>query len=174
MITTLNIYPIPLKQSGKIAIISRPRGNELLEESIEFLKNSEFHVIVSALMKEEEEELGLTNEREVCTQFNIEFFQFSIDDRGVPSSYKLLEQFCETLALKIHDGLSVGIHCRAGIGRSSLIAACTMIHLDYNSFDALNLISISRNLKVPDTSAQENWIEEYYNFRNSGKITDLN
>ena len=59
MITALNVYSIPLDFSGKLAIISRPRGNEMLEESIGFLKEIEVNLVVSALTKEEEFELGL-------------------------------------------------------------------------------------------------------------------
>lgn len=61
----------------------------------------------------------------------------------------------------MEEGKSIGIHCRAGIGRSSLIAACVMIHLGFTSSNALSLISESRQLKVPDTIEQEKWVGEY-------------
>ncbi len=162
MITTLNIYPIPLNFFGKLAIISRPRGNEMLEESIDFLKSIEINVVVSALTKEEEFELGLNKEKEVCEKYDIDFLQFSIDDRGVPANSSLFQLFCKDLALKVQEGKSIGIHCRAGIGRSSLIASSIMIHLGFTPNNALSLISESRNLKVPDTIEQEKWVEDYY------------
>ena len=153
---------------GKLAIISRPRGNEILEESIEFLKSIEVNLVVSALTKEEEFELGLNKEKEVCEKYRIDFLQFRIEDRGVPANVSLFQSFCKDLALKIQEGKSIGIHCRAGIGRSSLIAASVMIH----SSNALSIISESRNLKVPDTIEQEKWGGDYYKSA-IGKVSDM-
>ena len=74
MISLLNIFSIPINSKGKIAIVSRPKGNEFLEESIEYLKQMEIGIVVSALTKEEEEELGLTLEGEFCNKYVIEFW----------------------------------------------------------------------------------------------------
>ena len=172
MISMLNIYPILLNFPGKLAIISRPRGNEILEESIEFLKSIEVNLVVSALTKEEEFELGLNKEKEVCEKYRIDFLQFRIEDRGVPANVSLFQSFCKDLALKIQEGKSIGIHCRAGIGRSSLIAASVMIHLGFTSSNALSIISESRNLKVPDTIEQEKWVGEYYKSA-IGKVSEM-
>ena len=76
MISLLNIFSIPINSKGKIAIVSRPKGNEFLEESIEYLKQMEIGIVVSALTKEEEEELGLTLEGEFCNKYGIEFLNW--------------------------------------------------------------------------------------------------
>ncbi len=163
MISLLNIFFIPINNStGKIAIISRPKGNEFLEESIEYLNQEKIQIVLSALTREEEEELGLTKEAEFCNKYNIEFLKFPMQDRGTPTSLSDIETLCRNLALKVQEGSSIGIHCRAGIGRSSILASSIMAHLGFNSKDALNLISQSRRIKVPDTEVQENWINEYY------------
>lgn len=65
----------------------------------------------------------------------------------------------------MQEGKSIEVHCRGGIGRSSLISSCVMIHLGFTASNALSLISESRNLKVPDTIEQEKWVEEYYHLR---------
>jgi hypothetical protein len=52
----------------------------MLEVSIEFLKSIEVNLVVSALTKEEEFELGLNKEKEVCEKYQIDFLQFSIED----------------------------------------------------------------------------------------------
>lgn len=162
MISLLNIFSIPINSKGKISIVSRPKGNEFLEESIEYLKQMEIGIVVSALTNEEEEELGLTLEGEFCNKYGIEFLKFPMQDRGIPLSISEIEIFCRNLALKVQDGFSIGVHCRAGIGRSSILASSIMAHLGYNAKDALNLISQSRRIKVPDTEMQEAWINEYY------------
>jgi protein-tyrosine phosphatase len=50
------------------------------------------------------------------------------------------------------------IHCRAGIGRSSMIAACTMICADVSAADALSRIEAARGVRVPDTEEQRDWV----------------
>ncbi len=42
------------------------------------------------------------------------------------------------------------------------LASSIMAHLGFNAKDALNIISQSRRMKVPDTEIQEAWINEYY------------
>jgi protein-tyrosine phosphatase len=162
MISLLNIFSIPINSKGKIAIVSRPKGNEFLDESIEYLRQANVDIVVSALTNEEEEELGLTLEGEFCNKYGIEFLKFPMQDRGIPLSISDIDKFCRNLALKVQDGFSIGIHCRAGIGRSSMLASSIMAHLGFNAKDALSLISQSRRTKVPDTEMQEAWINEYY------------
>jgi protein-tyrosine phosphatase len=162
MISLLNIFSIPINFKGKIAIVSRPKGNEFLDESIEYLKQIDIGIVVSALTKEEDNELGLTLEGEFCNKYEIGFLKFPMQDRGTPASILEIEKFCRNLALKVQEGYSIGIHCRAGIGRSSILAASILAHLGFNSQDALSLISQSRRIKVPDTEMQEEWINEYY------------
>lgn len=95
-------------------------------------------------------------------KYSIEFIKFPMQDRGTPASLSEFDKLCRNLALKIEDGFSIGVHCRAGIGRSSILASSIMAHLGFNAKDALNIISQSRRMKVPDTEIQEAWINEYY------------
>lgn len=162
----MNIFPIPISAPGKIAIISRPAGNEFLLESIGFLKKEKFDIVLSALKQEEEFELGLKEENEICKQNGIQFISFPISDRDVPDSFILTKKLCLSMKEKIENGASIGVHCRAGIGRSSLLSSCILIHLGFKPDDAFRLISESRRLKVPDTKEQENWVYQYYEFKN--------
>ena len=58
----------------------------------------------------------------------------------------------------IASGKSVAIHCRAGIGRSTTLAACVLILLGVNGEVALDMIAAARGLEVPETEAQRQWI----------------
>src|ERR1700759_4273589 len=98
----------------------RPRGNEWLEDEIISLKNFGVGVIVSLLESGEITELELDKERIYCERNEIVFLNFPIIDRYVPASFE------ETLSLagKLKDFIDkkkkVAVHCRQGIGRSSL------------------------------------------------------
>jgi protein-tyrosine phosphatase len=58
-------------------------------------------------------------------------------------------------------GKNLVIHCRAGIGRSSLIAAGVLITLGSDASVALAEIGRARGLRVPDTAEQDEWIKTF-------------
>jgi protein-tyrosine phosphatase len=68
-------------------------------------------------------------------------------------------------SLKMHlvQDKSIGAHCRAGIGRSSLLAASLLIQSGFSPQDAFDAIEKSRGCPVPDTLEQRNWVERYWN-----------
>jgi protein-tyrosine phosphatase len=47
----------------------------------------------------------------------LSFERFPIPDRGVPVSADAAAQLFDSIASRIAIGRSVGVHCRAGIGR---------------------------------------------------------
>ncbi|TXH69619.1 MAG: hypothetical protein E6Q83_09380 [Thiothrix sp.] len=50
------------------------------------------------------------------------------------------------------------IHCRAGIGRTSLIAGAVLILLGLKPEAALKHLSQARGVQVPDTEEQAQWL----------------
>jgi protein tyrosine/serine phosphatase len=59
----------------------------------------------------------------------------------------------------------VAIHCRAGIGRTGLVAGCLLHLLQVPYEDIFHLLSRSRGLAVPDTAAQVEWVAKYAHTR---------
>jgi protein-tyrosine phosphatase len=55
----------------------------------------------------------------------------------------------------------MGVHCRGSIGRATVTAACTLIHLGWTPQAALSAIQAARGCAVPDTQEQEDWILRY-------------
>lgn len=62
------------------------------------------------------------------------------------------------LARAIEAGSVIGVHCRAGIGRSAIIAASILMALGQTADAALKLITEARGVSVPDTFEQREWI----------------
>ncbi len=69
--------------------------------------------------------------------------------------------FVAGLADRLRAGERIGVHCRGSIGRSTVTAACTLIHLGWNAQDALRAIQAARGCVVPDTEEQLRWILNY-------------
>jgi protein-tyrosine phosphatase len=80
-----------------------------------------------------------------------------IPDRGLPESMNAAMRFAKEIAI---DGKATAIHCRAGIGRSSLVAAAVMISGGETAEKAMRAIQEARGLPIPDTDAQRVWIME--------------
>jgi protein-tyrosine phosphatase len=53
------------------------------------------------------------------------------------------------------------VHCRGCIGRSTVTAACALIHLGWKPESALVAIQAARGVLVPQTQEQEDWILHY-------------
>ncbi len=50
------------------------------------------------------------------------------------------------------------IHCRAGIGRSGMLAACVLVKAGLDPEAALQRVSEARGCPVPDTEEQRAWV----------------
>ncbi|HWK07884.1 MAG TPA: protein-tyrosine phosphatase family protein [Puia sp.] len=145
---------------SKLGIMARPRGNEWLEEDILSLKKQGVQTIVSLLDRNEIYELGLEKEPELCLQNGIEYVNFPIADRNVPKSDPGFHNFIGQLKEKITAGRHMVIHCRMGIGRSTIIAGCLLITPGYKTDDIIAHISKIRGLRVPDTDEQIAWLKK--------------
>ncbi|MBX9715223.1 MAG: dual specificity protein phosphatase family protein [Burkholderiaceae bacterium] len=142
---------------GRLAIMARPRADDWLEVDIVEWKMAGVDLVISLLEREEVSDLGLQREAELCRASGIEFVSFPIPDRGVPDLRPTLE-VARSISGDIVGGRSVAVHCRAGIGRSSMIAACAMICSGIEAAEALTLIKTARGVIVPDTEEQHEWI----------------
>src|SRR5882762_9606037 len=154
------LYWINQFAGGSLAIMAAPRPAEQFEAIILDWKDEGVDVIVSLL--EESEIPGLTEaERSLCEEIGVEFFSFPVRDKTVPDSADTLAVIARRLAERIVAGKSVAIHCRAGIGRSTTLAACVLILLGVDGAVALDMIAAARGLEVPETEAQRQWVLDF-------------
>ena len=152
------IHWIDASIGSRLAIMARPRAGDWLDDEIAGWKAEGVDVVVSLLEVEEVAELGLQREAELCRATGIRFVSFPIPDRGVPESQREAAELAESVAAEVAAGRSVAIHCRAGIGRSSVIAACALIHAGLGADAAFAAIARARGLSVPDTDEQRDWV----------------
>lgn len=154
--------PFWIKTEGvRIAIALRPRGRDWLSDDIGLLRREGVDVLVSALTPTENEELGLVDEGQYCQNDGVEFLSFSIEDRSVPSSSSEFNEFVDSVIDSLPKGKGVAVHCRAGIGRSSMIVAAALIRFGFPPDSAFRAIEESRGCPVPDTPEQRGWIERH-------------
>ncbi len=152
-------YWIETGISAKLAIMPRPNGGNQLEDEIRSLKREGTDVLVSLLTPEEAYDLGLEHERAACSGHGIKFRSFPIPDRQVPASTEAFLRFLDTLHHDLLQGQSIVAHCRAGIGRSSLLLASLLRREGLSADDAFRRITHARGMLVPDTPEQLHWVE---------------
>src|SRR5258708_3263169 len=155
-----NIYWISAAQPYRLAIVARPRGHDWLADEIEDLAREGIDTLVSMLTSEEATELGLMEEERLCAEQGIKFLNFPIPDRSVPNGNDI-RVVADSLAEEVKLGKAIGVHCRAGIGRSSMMAALVLTRLGWSPQAAFQAISESRGCKVPDTPEQEQWVTRF-------------
>ena len=156
-----DVYWIKGPSPGRLAILARPRGADWLEDEVEAWKDIGVDTIVSLLTRSEEVELSLTEESDLVRRSGLTFINFPIPDYSVPRSQDATRQIVDELRDQLSRGNKVGIHCRQGIGRSSLVAACVLVALGESSGNAFRQIASARGVSVPDTTEQKNWVASF-------------
>lgn len=157
----VEVYWIEGITPGRLGTMPRPRGNDRVEDEIADLRRQGVDVIVSVQTPDEAERNGLEREEEVCAANDIAFHSFPIPDGGVPDSRQATLKLARRLADLLKMGESVVIHCLAGIGRSSLVAACVLMIAGETAEAAVERISRARGLPVPETEEQHAWVRDF-------------
>jgi protein-tyrosine phosphatase len=164
------VFPITDLPGIKLAIMPRPRAGDWLEDEVASWRRSGIDVVVSLLQDEEIAELGLDREGDLCRTAGLRFVQLGIPDRGVPSSSLVVTELVQSLRSELRAGRGVGIHCRMGVGRSAMMAVCVLAVLGTPLESAWQAVSAARRLAVPDTTAQRNWVSEWFTSFNQAEF----
>ena len=155
------LYWIDGPWRGRLAISSRPRGGDWLEDEIKNWRSNGLDTVVSLLTPEEMKDLGLQNEEHCCWANGIQFLSFPIIDRSVPSSDSDTVRLLQRLETDLDQGKSISVHCRQGIGRSGLIAVGLLAGRGLSPADAIERVSKARHAMVPETEGQRTWINSF-------------
>ena len=156
---TPDLYRVRSFGDGFVAVMPRPRAGDWLEDEIAGLRRLGVSAMASLLEPDEARGLGLESEVTIARQQGLSFRQFPIPDRSTPVKLPAYARFIGELAEDVLAGAGLAIHCRAGIGRSGLTAAATLVALGENPDQVFEQISAARGVQVPDTDAQRRWFE---------------
>jgi protein-tyrosine phosphatase len=146
---------------GRLAIMPRPRGGDWLEEEIQAWRHAGVDVAVSLLTPDEQAELDLIDEANLCRANGIEFISFPIMDRSVPTSMEMISDLITALAEQLANGKNVAVHCRQGIGRAGLVAVCLLILSGMEQSTTITRVGSARGCAVPETLEQRRWIADF-------------
>jgi protein-tyrosine phosphatase len=154
-------YWIDTGNAGRLAILPRPRGGDWLEDEARAWSRAGIDTVVSLLEPDEAADLELADEERASTASGIQFVSLPVPDRGTPESRSAVATVAAALAEAIAAGKRVGMHCRQGVGRSAVLAACVLITLGVDPATALARITAARGLPVPETPEQRQWVLDF-------------
>lgn len=157
----MKLYWLEDKWPGRVALSARPRGGDWLSDEVAEWKRVGVSTVVSLLEVQEQQELDLQSEADEVRHYGLDFLSLPIPDRHVPRSEGVLTQPLEKLDRALSEGKNVLIHCRQGIGRSGLVAACLLVKKGMSPGAALEKISEVRGVQVPETEEQREWIDHF-------------
>lgn len=147
--------------SGKLALASRPRGGDWLEDEMASWRSSGINTVLSLLTPEEEQDLDLKREASEAKAHGMKFTSLPIPDRQVPSSESEVSAALDRVDADLSSGKNVVVHCRQGVGRTGLVAACLLVTKGLSPGAAVEIVSAGRGNQVPETAEQRRWIDHY-------------
>lgn len=154
------VYWVPGPWPGRLGIVPRPRGGDWLAEEVQSWRASGLDVVTSLLTPDEIAEFDLQEEQARSNEEGLEFHAFPIPDRGVPRSRADLARLISGLEKALESGKNVAVHCRQGIGRSSLVIASLLVSAGEEPEEAFRRIEEARGRPVPETIQQREWVSQ--------------
>lgn len=146
---------------GRLALSSRPRGGEWLADEMSAWSRSGVDTVASLLTKEEEIDLDIVNEAANAQSAGMTFLSFPIYDRCVPASEAEFAEAIGKLEGELKAGRTVVLHCRQGIGRTGLVAACLLVAAGVPPETAMARVSSARGVETPETADQRRWVDAF-------------
>ena len=156
----MSIFQIQGPWAGRLAVVSRPRGGDWIDDEVRAWKDGGLNAVVSLLTEEEQREFELSGERGLRETRTTVFF---IPNQRPRSAIFARRNFTgsESGREVLASGQNVGIHCRQSIGRSGMMAACLLVMAGSSAQAAMESVSNSRGLTVPETPEQIEWVSEF-------------
>ncbi len=146
---------------GKLAMAPRPRGGDWLQDEMVSWRQAGIDTVLSLLTPEEEQDLDLKREAREAKARGMKFSSLPIHDRQVPNSESEVSATLDRLDADLAAGKNVVVHCRQGVGRTGLVAACLLVSKGLAPDAAVKTLSDARGTPVPETAEQRHWIDHY-------------
>ena len=154
-------FNIPVSCPGSLAIVTRPRADELLSEDIAALRQSGIDLLVSLLCAEEAAWLGLGDEPAACKAAGLEFVAVPVRDFETPDDPVDFIKTARGLGGLLRQGRNIAVHCRGGIGRSGLLTVSILVGTGVRLAAAIDTVSRARGADVPEAPGQKEWLRQH-------------
>lgn len=160
------LYSVQGLLTGQVSVMARPRGGDWLADEVKALREAGVDVLVSLLTPAEESEFDLTLEATCCQAEKIIYLSLPIIDYSVPPFSANTFAFIEQMYIHLSAGKHIALHCRQGLGRAVLMAACLLVLAGFSPEQAFEQLSKARGYPVPETEEQRAWVVAFARYKN--------
>jgi protein-tyrosine phosphatase len=142
----------------------RGRWDRDLEEDLRVLREEYGAGVLVSVMEEHEYrgyKIPELFERDVVE--GVEVLRFAIEDMNIPKEAEAAEYeaLIESIVSRMRDGKNVVVHCRGGLGRTGMVAACVLVALgDHSADEAIVAVRAARRGTV-QTRGQEDFVRRF-------------
>ncbi|PTA69483.1 cyclin-dependent kinase inhibitor 3 family protein [Deinococcus arcticus] len=102
--------------------------------------------------------LGMEGYHAAAQAHALELAPFPIPDGRAPLDAAAFAAYLDELMTHLLDGRRVVVHCRGGLGRAGLTAACLLVQAGLGAQAAIDLVRQSRSPHAIETAGQEAFI----------------
>jgi protein-tyrosine phosphatase len=135
-------------------------GGSDLRGELDHIAADGFGHVVSLLEQDEAAELGLADEASLCEALGIRFHHLPVRDGSIPG-FAVYVAFMAALTEALKDKRGLVVHCRHGIGRTSLVVIGLLLRQGWPYADAAELASEVRDAVLPATAPQRRLLMAY-------------
>lgn len=132
-----------------------------LTDDMRTLAQDGANVIAPLLEDHEFPMLGLEDYHGAADTFGLEVAPYSIPDGHAPHDPRDFAAYIDELMTYLLNGRSVVVHCRGGLGRAGLSAACLLVQAGLDADDAIALVRETRSPHAIETPQQEQFIHDF-------------
>ncbi|MDV6374817.1 cyclin-dependent kinase inhibitor 3 family protein [Deinococcus arenicola] len=108
--------------------------------------------------------LGMDGYHAAAELNNLDVRPFAIRDQHAPGKRADFAAFVDELMTELLDGLGVVVHCRGGLGRAGMAAACLLVQGGMTADAAIGLVRQTRSQDAIETASQEQYVHEFADF----------
>lgn len=105
--------------------------------------------------------LGMDGYHAAAELNNLEVKAFAIPDRHAPGRRADFAAFVDELMTDLLDGRGVVVHCRGGLGRAGLAAACLLVQGGMAPDEAVTLVRRTRSPQAIETREQLQFVHDF-------------
>jgi protein tyrosine phosphatase len=96
---------------------------------------------------------------------NYKYINFPIQNYKCPDDFSDMKNLLRIIHNLLENNNKILIHCSAGIGRTGLFLSCLLLHLGYNSQDAVN-ITKKNIIKSFSNPLQNQYFIDFHKYHN--------
>jgi protein-tyrosine phosphatase len=119
-------------------------------------------VVVTLVTEEEMEWMEIPDLGRETEKRGMEWLWYPIEDLEAPPGEEFLEvmEFLGKVLSRLEEGRVVAAHCRGGLGRSGMIAACLLALRGVTPREAIRAVRRARGEGAVEMEEQEEFVEE--------------